>query len=97
MPQQFASSRATRTPHPYFVNKFSLFMGLQEGYRCKILSAKNLAAESSRVRTYDAFCLVLATDRPRTTFLHCSYRAPTAANDSQNCAEKLKPELVRSG
>src|SRR6266568_234124 len=46
---------ATRTPHPYSVEKFLVFKGLQTGLRCKVLSAIELAAESSRVRTYGHF------------------------------------------
>ncbi|SRR6266568_1234092 len=83
------------TPHPYSVSKFLRFIGLERGYRCKVLSAKNLAAESSWVRTYGLFCLDFPRIwriYPRTAFLHFSYCAPAAVNDSQNCAKNLSPK-----
>src|SRR6266568_3741499 len=43
------------TPPPYSVDKFLLFIGLQGGLPAKILLALDLAAESSRVRTYELF------------------------------------------
>jgi hypothetical protein len=39
-------------PHPYFVNKFLVFMGLQAWLRCKIVKTKELSAKSSRIRSY---------------------------------------------
>ncbi len=42
-------------PHPYPVEKFLVFNDLQTGLRCKILSAIELAAESSQERTYGPF------------------------------------------
>jgi hypothetical protein len=39
-------------PHPYFVNKFLVFIGLQVWLRCKIVKTKELFAKSSRIRSY---------------------------------------------
>jgi hypothetical protein len=40
------------TLHPYSLKKFSVFFGLQDAGCRKMLSEKNLAAESSQERTY---------------------------------------------
>jgi hypothetical protein len=40
-------------PHPYFVNKFLVFMGLQAWLRRKIVKTKELSAKSSRIRSYE--------------------------------------------
>ena len=42
-------------PHPYSVNKFLVFNRLQSSYRAKILSAMDLAADSSQERSYGLF------------------------------------------
>src|SRR6266568_8592829 len=47
--------RSAPTTHPYPVEKFLVFIGLQGRLPAKILSGKDLAAESSRVRTYGTF------------------------------------------
>jgi hypothetical protein len=39
-------------PHPYFVNKFLVFLRLRVWLRCKILSANDLRAKSSNKRSY---------------------------------------------
>jgi len=40
------------TPHPDFARKFSVFFGLGDARGRKILSGKDLVAESSQERTY---------------------------------------------
>jgi hypothetical protein len=45
----------TRHPHPYFVNKFLVFISLRAGFRCKILRTKKFPAKSSKERSYATF------------------------------------------
>jgi hypothetical protein len=47
-------------PHPYFVNKFLVFLRLQVGLRRKILITKKFPAKSSRIRSYVTFRPLLA-------------------------------------
>ena len=47
-------------PHPYFVNKFLVFLSLQTGLRCKIVKTKKFPAKSSRIRSYVTFRPLLA-------------------------------------
>src|SRR6266702_8559033 len=51
---------------------------------CRVLSCKDLGR----------FCRLFDADGLKATFLHCSYCAPAAANDWQNCATNSKPESV---
>src|ERR1039458_3558151 len=54
-------------PHPYFVNKFLVFLSLQTGLRCKIVKTKKFPAKSSRIRSYVTFRPLLAASgwKPR--------------------------------
>jgi hypothetical protein len=39
-------------PHPISAKKYFIFKKIERGFRCKILSAKELSADSSKQRSY---------------------------------------------
>jgi hypothetical protein len=53
----------TRYPHPYFANKFLVFISLQVCLRCKILRTKKFPTKSSKERSYTTFQPLLAEKR----------------------------------
>ena len=84
---------AVSTPHPDSVGKYSIFIGLRDLRCCKILSGKDLAAESSQERAYGRGIGCFSANRPSRGLLFPLWR--NSRINLQNRAEKNRLFLVR--